>query len=96
VLFAGQSKGFDLKVALASTSIRDFDASISRVTHGFDTLDEFYSAASSARYISSVQVPLLSVQARICGHVSVTSAHKIVDELSFYTMDSSNDDVAWQ
>lgn len=64
MLFAGQNKEFDLKSALASTSIRDFDASISRVTYGFDTLDEFYSAASSAKYLSSVQVPLLSVQAR--------------------------------
>jgi len=81
VLFAGQSKGFDLKAALASTSIRDFDASISRVAHGFDTLEEFYSAASSARYMSSVQVPLLFVQARPC-RLAVTSAHKIVNKLA--------------
>lgn len=59
----GHKKGFDLSTALASTSVREFDATISRVTYGFDTLEEFYSAASSARYVNSVQVPLLCVQA---------------------------------
>lgn len=66
VLFAGQNKDFNLKSALKSTSIREFDSSISRVQFGFDTLDEYYFYASSARYISTVQVPLLTVQACTC------------------------------
>jgi predicted alpha/beta-fold hydrolase len=62
MLFVGEKKGYDLDKALAATSVREFDAAISRVAYGFETLEDFYATASSLNNISSVQTPLLFIQ----------------------------------
>lgn len=85
VLFVGHKKGFDLSTALASTSVREFDATISRVTYGFDTLEEFYSAASSARYVNSVQVPLLCVQGEDFAIPATSVPYSILEANPFTT-----------
>ncbi|KAF8695380.1 hypothetical protein HU200_037613 [Digitaria exilis] len=64
-LFQGKAKDFNVQKALSARSLRDFDGAISMVSHGFDTLDDFYSE-NSTRLHAVLQsddgtVPLLSV-----------------------------------
>ncbi|XP_024360288.1 embryogenesis-associated protein EMB8-like [Physcomitrium patens] len=83
VLFMRENKGFDLRKASTSSTVREFDAAILRVTYGFNTLEEFYTAAGSARYISTVQVPLLFIQ-REDDSKPVTSIPRLVLEKNPY------------
>ena len=62
MLFVGEKKGYDLNEGLAATSVCEFDAAISRVAYGSETLEDFYAAASSINKISTVQTPLLFIQ----------------------------------
>ena len=54
---------FDPARAAAARTIRDFDDAITRVSFGFDSVDAYYAAASSARAVPRVAVPLLCLQA---------------------------------
>ncbi|KAK3133405.1 hypothetical protein QOZ80_6AG0536170 [Eleusine coracana subsp. coracana] len=61
-LFQGKMKDFDVQKALSASSLRDFDEAISMVSHGFDTLDDFYSETSTRQLVARVKVPLLFIQ----------------------------------
>ncbi|GJM98722.1 hypothetical protein PR202_ga15754 [Eleusine coracana subsp. coracana] len=61
-LFQGKMKDFDVQKALSARSLRDFDEAISMVSHGFDTLDDFYSETSTRQLVARVKVPLLFIQ----------------------------------
>jgi uncharacterized protein len=55
-------KDFNVQNALSASCLRDFDVAISMVSHGFDTLDDFYSETSTRQLIASVKIPLLFIQ----------------------------------
>ncbi|XP_034583494.1 uncharacterized protein [Setaria viridis] len=61
-LFQGKAKDFDVQKALSARSLRDFDGAISMVSHGFYTLDDFYSENSTRLSIARVKIPLLFIQ----------------------------------
>ncbi|KAL2613381.1 hypothetical protein R1flu_025073 [Riccia fluitans] len=61
-LFQGGSNGFDVKGGLAAASLREFETAISRVAHGYDSLQNFYEDASSEATLGRVQTPLLCIQ----------------------------------
>ncbi|CAN6224555.1 unnamed protein product [Urochloa humidicola] len=61
-LFQGKAKDFNVQKALSARSLRDFDGAISMVSHGFDTLDDFYSENSTRLSVARVKVPLLFIQ----------------------------------
>lgn len=58
------SKGvkYDPDRALRAKTIRDFDDAITRITFGWDSVDEYYAQSSSSRSIPEVRTPLLIVQ----------------------------------
>uniref|UniRef100_A0A0D9XE27 AB hydrolase-1 domain-containing protein n=1 Tax=Leersia perrieri TaxID=77586 RepID=A0A0D9XE27_9ORYZ len=63
-LFQGKDKDFNVQKALSSNCLRDFDGAISMVSHGFSTVDDFYSKSSTRLSITHSDdgtVPLLSV-----------------------------------
>ncbi|RLM84582.1 uncharacterized protein C2845_PM04G12330 [Panicum miliaceum] len=61
-LFQGKDKDFNVQKALSARSLRDFDGAISMVSHGFGTLDDFYSENSTRLSIAYVKIPLLFIQ----------------------------------
>ncbi|KAL0346805.1 UNVERIFIED_CONTAM: Embryogenesis-associated protein [Sesamum calycinum] len=61
-LFQGRGKGFDVERALSASSTRDFDGAISIVSHGFDTIEDFYAKSSTRDVIGQVKVPVLYIQ----------------------------------
>ncbi|CAL5064142.1 unnamed protein product [Urochloa decumbens] len=61
-LFQGKAKDFNVQKALSARSLRDFDREISMVSHGFDTLDDFYSENSTRLSVARVKIPLLFIQ----------------------------------
>ncbi|KAL6846192.1 hypothetical protein ACP4OV_023640 [Aristida adscensionis] len=61
-LFQGKAKDFNVQQALSASCLRDFDGAISMVSHGFDTLDDFYSENSTRLSVSHVKIPLLFIQ----------------------------------
>ncbi|KAK4415782.1 hypothetical protein Salat_2685600, partial [Sesamum alatum] len=61
-LFQGRGKGFDVERALSASSTRDFDRAISIVSHGFDTIEEFYAKSSTRDVIGKVKIPVLFIQ----------------------------------
>lgn len=61
-LFQGKAKGFDIRTALLAKSVRDFDQSISMVSHGYHKIEEFYSMASTGNSIGNLKIPVLFVQ----------------------------------
>ena len=61
-LFQGKDKDFNVQKALSARSLRDFDGAISMVSHGFSTLDDFYSENSTRLSIAYVKIPLLFIQ----------------------------------
>nr|CAB3453477.1 unnamed protein product [Digitaria exilis] len=61
-LFQGKAKDFNVQKALSARSLRDFDGAISMVSHGFDTLDDFYSENSTRLSVAHVKIPLLFIQ----------------------------------
>jgi hypothetical protein len=63
MLFQGEKRGFDLNRALAATSVREFDEAISRVVHGYKTVNDFYSDNSSEAAVEGVRIPLLCILA---------------------------------
>ncbi|XP_042390058.1 uncharacterized protein LOC121981545 isoform X1 [Zingiber officinale] len=61
-LFQGKAKGFDVRTALLAKSVRDFDQSISMVSHGYHKVEEFYSMANTRNSIGNLKIPVLFVQ----------------------------------
>ncbi|XP_062199104.1 uncharacterized protein LOC133901682 isoform X2 [Phragmites australis] len=61
-LFQGKAKDFNVQKALSASCLRDFDGAISMVSHGFDTLEDFYSENSTRLSVARVKIPLLFMQ----------------------------------
>ncbi|CAL9084504.1 unnamed protein product, partial [Musa textilis] len=61
-LFQGKAKGFDVGRALSAKSIRDFDGAISMVSHGYHTIEDFYSKISTRKLIGNLKIPVLFIQ----------------------------------
>ncbi|XP_062194020.1 uncharacterized protein LOC133897336 isoform X2 [Phragmites australis] len=61
-LFQGKAKDFNVQKALSASCLREFDGAISMVSHGFDTLDDFYSENSTRLSVALVKIPLLFIQ----------------------------------
>jgi hypothetical protein len=61
-LFQGKAKNFNVQKALSASCLRDFDGAISMVSHGFDTLHEFYAEISTRLSVAHVKIPLLFIQ----------------------------------
>ncbi|XP_065019059.1 uncharacterized protein LOC135644974 isoform X2 [Musa acuminata AAA Group] len=61
-LFQGKAKGFDVGRALSAKSVREFDGAISMVSHGYHTIDDFYSKISTRKLIGNLKIPVLFVQ----------------------------------
>ncbi|KAL5206522.1 hypothetical protein ABZP36_034731 [Zizania latifolia] len=61
-LFQGKDKDFNVQKALSSNCLRDFDGAISSVSHGFATVDDFYSGSSTGLSIAQVKIPVLFIQ----------------------------------
>ncbi|KAL2610814.1 hypothetical protein R1flu_022506 [Riccia fluitans] len=63
-LFEGIGGEFDIEKAANPRTVREFDEGITRVSFGFNTVDEYYDYSSSSRSIKDVRIPLLCVQAK--------------------------------
>ncbi|KAG8056859.1 hypothetical protein GUJ93_ZPchr0002g24011 [Zizania palustris] len=61
-LFQGKDKDFNVQKALSSNCLRDFDGAISKVSHEFATVDDFYSESSTRLSIAQVKIPVLFIQ----------------------------------
>ncbi|WVZ65061.1 hypothetical protein U9M48_014483, partial [Paspalum notatum var. saurae] len=61
-LFQGKAKNFNVQKALSASCLRDFDGAISMVSHGFDTLEDFYYENSTRLSVANVKIPLLFIQ----------------------------------
>jgi uncharacterized protein len=55
--------GIDITSARSSKSIRDFDDRVTRVIFGYDSVEDYYTDGSSARYIENVRIPLMCINA---------------------------------
>lgn len=53
---------YDPDRALNAKTIRDFDDAITRISFGWDSVDQYYAQSSSSLSVPSVKVPLLVVQ----------------------------------
>eukprot|EP00252_Welwitschia_mirabilis_P001173 TRINITY_DN11092_c0_g1_i1.p1 TRINITY_DN11092_c0_g1~~TRINITY_DN11092_c0_g1_i1.p1 ORF type:complete len:464 (-),score=44.44 TRINITY_DN11092_c0_g1_i1:233-1624(-) len=62
-LFEGIEGEYDLSLAANAKSIREFDAGLTRVCFGFNSVDEYYTNSSSSLSIKHVHKPLLCIQA---------------------------------
>ncbi|WCJ18750.1 alpha/beta-Hydrolases superfamily protein [Euphorbia peplus] len=54
---------YDIRTAAKARSVREFDQVLTRVSFGFQSVDEYYAKSSSSRMIKDVRRPLLSIQA---------------------------------
>ncbi|XP_031741358.1 uncharacterized protein LOC101219570 isoform X2 [Cucumis sativus] len=61
-LFQGKAKGFDIEKALEAKSVRDFEKLISSVSHGFNSIEDFYSKSSTGSVVGNVKIPVLYIQ----------------------------------
>lgn len=61
-LFQGKDKDFDVQKALSANCLRDFDGAISMISHGFATVDDFYSENSMRLSVARVKIPVLFIQ----------------------------------
>jgi predicted alpha/beta-fold hydrolase len=57
------TKAFDPEKALRAKTIREFDDALTRVSFGWDSVDEYYAGSSSSLSIPGVKIPLLVIQA---------------------------------
>lgn len=64
-LFQGKTKGFDVEKALKAKSVRDFEKLISSVSHGFNSIEDFYSKSSTRSVVGNVKIPVLYIQVHI-------------------------------
>ncbi|KAJ4745123.1 hypothetical protein LUZ62_079528 [Rhynchospora pubera] len=61
-LFLGKGKGFDVQKALSAVTLRDFDEAISMVSHGCDSVEEFYAKISTRQLVKNVKTPALFIE----------------------------------
>lgn len=61
-LFQGKTRDFNVQKALSASCLRDFDGAISMISHGFDTLQDFYAEISTRLSVAHVRIPLLFIQ----------------------------------
>ncbi|GAB2291580.1 hypothetical protein Dimus_025834 [Dionaea muscipula] len=61
-LFQGRKRGFDVEKALSAESFLDFEKSISMVSYGFSTVEEFYSKSSTRTLVGKLKIPVLFIQ----------------------------------
>ncbi|XP_078156668.1 alpha/beta-Hydrolases superfamily protein isoform X3 [Carex rostrata] len=61
-LFVGKGKGFDVQKALSAATLRDFDEAISMVSHGCDSVEQFYAKINTRQSIQNVKTPILFIE----------------------------------
>ncbi|KAJ3704886.1 hypothetical protein LUZ61_008591 [Rhynchospora tenuis] len=61
-LFLGKGKGFDVQKALSAVTLRDFDEAISMVSHGCDSVEEFYAKISTRQLVKNVKTPVFFIE----------------------------------
>ncbi|HTE14447.1 MAG TPA: alpha/beta hydrolase, partial [Burkholderiales bacterium] len=54
----------DMRRMRASRTLREFDDVVTAPLHGFDGVDDYYTRASSKRFLSAIAVPTLMINAR--------------------------------
>ena len=54
---------YDPERALRARTIRDFDDAITRISFGWDSVDNYYAGSSSSLSIPNVKIPCLVIQA---------------------------------
>lgn len=62
MMFAGMNSGFEVTKALETESVMEFDHAITRVCHGFQTVEDYYTSCSSQGVLGNIQVPVLFLQ----------------------------------
>lgn len=62
-LFNDMPGEFNIPLAANATTVRDYDNALTRVSFGFNSVDEYYSKSSSSKFIKDVKIPLLCIQA---------------------------------
>uniref|UniRef100_A0A0E0CP52 AB hydrolase-1 domain-containing protein n=1 Tax=Oryza meridionalis TaxID=40149 RepID=A0A0E0CP52_9ORYZ len=63
LLFEGLEGEYNIPKAANARSVRDFDEGLTRVSFGFNSVDDYYSNSSSSDSIKNVSIPLLCIQA---------------------------------
>nr|CAG8436650.1 9338_t:CDS:2 [Entrophospora candida] len=58
-----QDDRIHIESVLSSKTIREFDDRMTRISFGYDTVDDYYRDASSAQYVTRVKIPLLCLNA---------------------------------
>lgn len=48
--------------ALSARSVRDFEAAISMISYGFQSIEDFYTKSSTRELVHKVKIPLLFIQ----------------------------------
>ncbi|CAA6664593.1 unnamed protein product [Spirodela intermedia] len=61
-LFKGKNKDFNVVKALSARSVRDFEAAISMISYGFQSIEDFYTKFSTKELVHKVKIPLLFIQ----------------------------------
>uniref|UniRef100_A0A7N0RFN1 Embryogenesis-associated protein EMB8 n=1 Tax=Kalanchoe fedtschenkoi TaxID=63787 RepID=A0A7N0RFN1_KALFE len=83
-IFRGKTKGFDVEKAMQAGSVREFESSISMLSYGFKTIQDFYSECSTKYAVRDIKIPVLFIQSDN-GSVPVYSVpHSFIAE-NFYT-----------
>ncbi|XP_022159893.1 embryogenesis-associated protein EMB8 [Momordica charantia] len=62
-LFSDMPGEFNIPLAANARTVRDYDDALTRVSFGFNSVDEYYSKSSSSKFIKDVKIPLLCIQA---------------------------------
>ncbi|XP_022949852.1 embryogenesis-associated protein EMB8-like [Cucurbita moschata] len=62
-LFNDMPGEFNIPLAANARTVREYDDALTRVSFGFNSVDEYYSKSSSSKFIKDVKIPLLCIQA---------------------------------
>ncbi|KAJ7538604.1 hypothetical protein O6H91_11G055900 [Diphasiastrum complanatum] len=62
-LFNEIGGNYQIMKAVKAKTVRDFDDGLTRVSFGYNSVDDYYKDASSSRSIGDVKIPLLCIQA---------------------------------
>ncbi|KZV45954.1 hypothetical protein F511_10644 [Dorcoceras hygrometricum] len=63
LLFEDMGGEFNIPLAANAKSVREFDEGLTRVSFGFESVDDYYTNSSSSDSIRNVSIPLLCIQA---------------------------------
>ncbi len=61
--FDAHTAAFDWNRAMSAKSFADFDAAVTAPLHGFNSLADYYDRCSAIRYLKSIEIPTLIVNA---------------------------------